>query len=71
MGYEEITMMDNNDTVMNIFKYCVMFWVSLMLPTIFVVLLITTHDAVRQWITERKYSKSKKEKNESYERTND
>ena len=71
MGYEEITMMDNNDTVMNIFKYCAMFWVSLMLPTIFVVLLITTHDAVRQWITERKYSKSKKEKNESYERTND
>ena len=52
----------DNDPVMNIFKYCVMFWVSLMLPTIFVVLLITTHDAVRQWISERKYSKSKKEK---------
>jgi len=63
MGYEEITMSNfTNDLVMNIFKYCVMFWVSLMLPTIFVVLLITTHDAVRQWITERKYSKSKKEK---------
>ncbi len=61
----------DNDSVMNIFKYCVMFWVSLMLPTIFVVLLITTYDAVRQWISERKYSKSKKEKNELYERKDD
>lgn len=52
----------DNDPVMNIFKYCVMFWVSLMLPIVFVVLLITTYDAVRQWISERKYSKSKKEK---------
>ncbi len=61
----------DNDSVMNIFKYCVMFWVSLMLPIVFVVLLITTYDAVRQWISERKYSKSKKEKNELYERKDD
>ena len=60
MGYEEITMMDNNDTVMNIFKYCVMFWVSLMLPIMFVVLIITTYDMFRTLITERKDIKKEK-----------
>ena len=47
-------MTDNNDTVMNIFKYCAMFWVSLMLPIMFVVLIITTYDMFRTLITERK-----------------
>jgi hypothetical protein len=60
MGYEEITMMDNNDTVMNIFKYCAMFWVSLMLPIMFVVLIITTYDMFRTLITERKDIKKEK-----------
>ena len=60
MGYEEIKIMDNNDTVMNIFKYCVMFWVSLMLPIMFVVLIVTTYDMFRTLITERKYIKKEK-----------
>ena len=53
-------MMDNNDTVMNIFKYCVMFWVSLILPIMFVVLIVTTYDMFCTLITERKYSKKEK-----------
>ena len=53
-------MTDNNDTVMNIFKYCVMFWVSLMLPIMFVVLIVTTYDMFCTLITERKYSKKEK-----------
>jgi len=66
MGYEEIKIMDNNDTFMNIFKYCIIFWVSLMLPIMFVLLTVTTYDMFRTLIAERKYIK--KEKNESHER---
>ena len=50
----------DNDPVMNIFKYCIIFWVSLMLPIMFVVLIITTYDMFRTLITERKYIKKEK-----------
>jgi hypothetical protein len=59
MGYEEIKIMDN-DSVMNIFKYCIIFWLSLMLPIMFVVLTITAYDMFRTLITERKYIKKEK-----------
>jgi hypothetical protein len=52
--------MDNNDTVMNIFKYCIIFWVSLMLPIMFVLLTVTTYDMFRTLIAERKYIKKEK-----------
>ena len=44
----------DNDLVMNIFKYCIIFWLSLMLPIMFVVLTITAYDMFRTLITERK-----------------
>ncbi len=44
----------DNDPVMNIFKYCIIFWLSLMLPIMFVVLTITAYDMFRTLITERK-----------------
>jgi hypothetical protein len=58
--------MDNNDTVMNIFRYCLMFWILLMLPSIMVVWFCVTYEMVCEFIAERKYIKRKK--NESYER---
>jgi len=52
----------DNDTIINIFRYWVMFWILLMLPSIVAVWFCISYEVIREFNTERKYSKSKKEK---------
>ena len=51
---------DNNDTVMNIFRYCLILMFLLMLPSIMFVWFCVTYDMVRQRIAEQKYIKKEK-----------